>query len=118
LADEIEHLLPTPTARDHKGHNQRRDRTCLTGALLPTPRASDGEKGGPNQRGSSGDLMLTSAVFKLLPTPTAMDSHASGGNSPSNVTLGGRTNPRFDGGSTSQDALPLPLESPDEPVSD
>lgn len=30
--------------------------------LLPTPRASDGEKGGPNQRGSSGDLMLPAAV--------------------------------------------------------
>lgn len=45
--------------------------------MLPTPRATDGTKGGPNQRGSSGDLMLPSAV--LLPTPTAMDSKASGG---------------------------------------
>ena len=41
-------LLPTPTARDHKGHNQRQDETCLTGALLPTPSASDGIGGGPN----------------------------------------------------------------------
>ena len=39
--------------------------------LLPTPRATDGTKGGPNQRGSSGDLMLPSAVVQLLPTPTA-----------------------------------------------
>ncbi len=31
--------------------------------LLPTP--SDGTKGGPNQRGSSGDLMLPSAVMRL-----------------------------------------------------
>lgn len=31
-------------------------------AWLPTPRASDGEKGGPNQRGSSGDVMLPAAV--------------------------------------------------------
>ncbi|MFF0378826.1 hypothetical protein [Actinoplanes missouriensis] len=30
--------------------------------MLPTPRASDGEKGGPNQRGSSGDVMLPAAV--------------------------------------------------------
>lgn len=30
--------------------------------MLPTPRATDGTKGGPNQRGSSGDLMLPSAV--------------------------------------------------------
>ena len=55
-------LLPTPTSRDHKGRNQRDDETCLTGALLPTPRATDGPKGGPNQAGSSGDLMLPSAV--------------------------------------------------------
>lgn len=34
-------LLPTPTARDHKGRNQRSDSTCLPGAvdLLPTPTA-------------------------------------------------------------------------------
>jgi DNA (cytosine-5)-methyltransferase 1 len=32
--------------------------------LLPTPRAGDGEKGGPNQRGSSGDLMMPSAVMQ------------------------------------------------------
>lgn len=37
---------------------------------LPTPRATDGTKGGPNQRGSSGDRMLPSAVVELLPTPT------------------------------------------------
>lgn len=66
-------LLPTPTTRDHKGANQRGDDTCLTGALLPTPRATDGTKGGPNQRGSSGDLMLPSAVMRLLPTPSVAD---------------------------------------------
>lgn len=138
-------LLPTPTSRDHKGANQRGDDTCLTGALLPTRRATDGTKGGPNQRGSSGDLMLPSAVMllptpsvadamgghltrsgdrsgelllpgvarqiaetrPLLPTPTAMDAKASGGSTPSDVTLtdavvrtrlGASTNPRFDAG--------------------
>ena len=40
--------------------------------LLPNPRATDGTKGGPNQRGSSGDLMLPSAVT-LLPTPAVND---------------------------------------------
>lgn len=40
--------------------------------LLPTPRATDGVEGGPNQRGSSGDLMLPSAVT-LLPTPAVND---------------------------------------------
>ena len=33
--------------------------------LLPTTRATDGTKGCPNQRGSSGDLMLPSAVVNL-----------------------------------------------------
>lgn len=84
-------------------------------ALLPTPRATDGTKGGPNQRGSSGDLMLPSAVasmssacsycgelrevagcdncdagpLPLLPTPTAVDYKSSGGgyNGQTNVTL-------------------------------
>lgn len=45
--------------------------------LLPTPRAGDGTKGGPNQRGSSGDLMLPSAVISLLPTPKTTDNHPS-----------------------------------------
>lgn len=40
LEDVVAMLLPTPTARDGKGHNQRRDDTCLTGALLPTPRVA------------------------------------------------------------------------------
>lgn len=68
-------LLPTPTVSD------RDNRSASAGAavrpsihsidrLLPTPRATDGEKGGPNQRGSSGDLMLPSAVA-MLPTPRA-----------------------------------------------
>jgi hypothetical protein len=124
LADEVEHLLPTPTSRDGKGANQRRDDTCLHGALLPTPRATDGTKGGPNQRGSSGDLMLPSAVTQLLPTPrvTTGGSIASGTRvrdvleGRANETedcrleltveviaarsLGATTNPRFDGGNT------------------
>lgn len=43
--DEVAtHLLPTPTARDWKGPNQRQDGSCLHGALLPTPAAADGER--------------------------------------------------------------------------
>jgi hypothetical protein len=52
LADEVEHLLPTPNATDYKGSGatQRRDR--------------DG------RRRTSGDMDLSEAV-SLLPTPTA-----------------------------------------------
>ena len=57
------------------GRKTTRTSTLLPGIvetlLLPTPRATDGTKGGPNQRGSSGGLMLPSAVQMLLPTPTA-----------------------------------------------
>ena len=56
-------LLPTPTARDHKGHNQRQDETCLTGALLPTPNAADSHRGPDlareNRDGSGGDDLQT-----------------------------------------------------------
>ena len=37
--------------------------------MWPTPRSSDREHGGPNQRGSKGDLALPSAV--MFPTPRA-----------------------------------------------
>jgi hypothetical protein len=73
-------FLPTPTSRDGKGANQRGDDTCLTGALLPTPRAA---------RGASGtETMYELGAVRsdegrpqgevLLPTPAAHDS----GNSP------------------------------------
>lgn len=85
---EAQRLLPTPVAREGEKasmqHSARKRieqgrQPFLThviadllrdneAALLPTPRATDGTKGGPNQRGSSGDLMLPSAV-NLLPTP-------------------------------------------------
>ena len=82
-------VLPTPTTRDHKDHTIRREPhrpddtdtlaralTDVPCALLPTPRATDGTKGGPNQRGSKGDLMLPSAV-NLLPTPAVNDMGAA-----------------------------------------
>lgn len=61
--------LPTPRARDWKTGGK--DGLHETLRMLPTPRASDGEKGVPNQRGSKGDLALSAAVAHLLPTPTA-----------------------------------------------
>jgi DNA (cytosine-5)-methyltransferase 1 len=56
---------------------------------MPTPRATDGTKGGPNQRGSSGDLMLPSAVA-LLPTPDAnADKYRINGDSQQSKSLAG-----------------------------
>jgi hypothetical protein len=74
LETEVE-LLPTPTASNQNSGKQRNG----TGgpsleevtSLLPTPRATDGTKGGPNQRGSSGDQMLPSAVLHVA---TPLDS--------------------------------------------
>lgn len=90
-------LLPTPTVADSDGtRNFQTDGTpygsgygkTLTDAttLLPTPRATDGTKGGPNQRGSKGDLMLPSAVNQM--------------------SSGASTSPPSDGGSASSDGPP------------
>jgi len=78
--DGVAYELPTSAPRTEGSGSSS------SPGLLPTPRATDGTKGGPNQRGTSGDLMLPSAV-QLLPTPTAMDSRASGGSGASDVTL-------------------------------
>lgn len=69
-------LLPTPTARDMKDRGnftEKADRrrslphriramevAAQNPKLLPTPRESDGPKGGPGMRGSSGDRMMPS----------------------------------------------------------
>ncbi len=113
LADEVEHLLPTPAVndmgaaytpqewdewtarmRDRHGNGNDHGKSLAIEAqrLLPTPRATDGMKGGPNQRGSRGDLMLPSAV----------------------TSLGAHTNPRFDDGSTPSGDRPPPPPSPEE----
>jgi DNA (cytosine-5)-methyltransferase 1 len=69
-------LLPTPTTEPTTGNGHARNLGGEARTLLPTPRATDGTKGGPNQRGSSGDLMLPSAVTHLLPTPAVNDMGA------------------------------------------
>lgn len=82
-------MLPTPEAKlgsagpDHARAGRERsggdDLTTAVDKLLPTPRAGDGDKGGPNQHGSSGDLMLPSAAVRLLPTPTTQDGANNAG---------------------------------------
>jgi DNA (cytosine-5)-methyltransferase 1 len=83
LADEAR-LLPTPRVSDPGTQGRPAGaafRSPLSQqalplidpeAFLPTPRATDGTKGCPAQRGSKGDLMLPSAVMRLL-TPDTGD---------------------------------------------
>lgn len=89
MVDEL-HVLPTPAAAragdTPEAHLRKKPgRTTVTnlevmatGGMLPTPRASDGTNGGPNQRGSAGDLTLPSAALSLLPTPDAQMGGAGG----------------------------------------
>ncbi len=82
LADEVEHLLPTPTVADSRDtRNRRPDGTpygqgygeTLTdaAALLPTPRASDGTKASPGQKHGDGTPSLAGAAASIgAPTPT------------------------------------------------
>lgn len=71
-------LLPTVATSETTGPGSGPNKTGgdnlrTVVSLLPTPKASDGEKGGPNQRGSSGDWPLP-AISHLLPTPVAQPS--------------------------------------------
>jgi hypothetical protein len=82
-----EMLLPTPTAQLapmqpglHSWNGKyflkpdgRKHQTDLQLAVLklPTPRSTDGAKGGPNQRGSKGDMALPMAVLHIDPTGAA-----------------------------------------------
>jgi DNA (cytosine-5)-methyltransferase 1 len=108
---------PTPKARDHKGCDPNPRGVDLNQAVhdafLPTPRATDGTKGGPNQRGSSGDLMLPSAI-QLLPTPAATDGRGA-----RNSTSGRQEGSQHHSGDTLGDLvhdgrlLPTPTTDPD-----
>ncbi|MEV6433549.1 hypothetical protein [Streptomyces anulatus] len=107
-------LLPTPHASSPSTANFRSDGTPYSSGygptlldaarhLLPTPRASDGAKGGPNQRGSKGDLALPAVAHRigteaLLPTPTASD--------------GDRTSPTYGRGNPTLTGAVSPPPSP------
>ncbi|KKN56899.1 hypothetical protein LCGC14_0567520 [marine sediment metagenome] len=73
-----------------------------TPSMWPTPRGSDGEKGGPNQRGSKGDLALPSAAV-MWPTPTGRDHKDTGDleNVEDNGLLGRVVRPSKESGSLS-----------------
>jgi len=75
-------LWPTARANDSEKRGQVTpdNRAGLVGAaqLWPTAKATDGSKGGPNQAGSSGDLMLPSMAAKWQ-TPAADSFRSRGG---------------------------------------
>lgn len=76
-------LLPTPRAGATDPPQPRAGiRPPRSHVLLPTPRATDGFKGCPGQRGSHGDLTLPSAAVRVpartLPTPRASDARGPG----------------------------------------
>lgn len=92
IQDVAEHiLLPTTRAQHGMDRNsniyprpldQPQNLENSLARLLPTPKASDGEKGGPNQRGSSGDLTLPSASVRIgestnLPSDAGSTSSAA-----------------------------------------
>jgi hypothetical protein len=86
LADQVsaaeKGLWPTPTVNgnhNRKGCSQKSGdglATAVSRLIFPTPRASDGSHGGPNQRDSSGRLGL-SAIAAQYPTPAAQDAKNS-----------------------------------------
>lgn len=59
-------------------------------ALLPTPRASHADKGGPNQRDSKGHYDLP-AIERLLPTPQANLADNGGSQHPDKRRAGGHS---------------------------
>ena len=80
-------LWPTPKSspsgpdyarmeRENSGGDDLATAVAKVEGLLPTPRASDGAKGGPGQRDSKGYPALA-AIAPMLPTPTAQDAKNS-----------------------------------------
>lgn len=121
LSIEALRLLPTPVADHSRGLAQPgSDFQSLPNvalSLLPTPGATDGTKGGPNQRGSSGDMMLPSAVIQMLPTPTSRDWKGQNQRRDISCLPGALMPPPSTAGSESSDAQPLDQLSLDEPES-
>jgi len=69
--------LPTPTSRDWKGHNQRGDDTCLTGALLPTPTSQAAKHGETPDTTANGFGSNLWDLPHLLPTPATANSKST-----------------------------------------
>lgn len=92
----------TPSVSNSQGNEYTRDRgipgqerLTLTGQAQnwPTQRATDGTKGGPNQAGSKGDLMLPSAAAQW-PTQASRDYRTPNSQASRNHT-GGEQLPNY-----------------------
>lgn len=94
LPNAVVSLLPTPRAT-------RGGSSTEIAALLPTCRATDGAKGGPNQRGSKGDLTVPSVIAQRGidwgKYAAAIDRHAHmlGRPHPPPTITGARGNPKL-----------------------
>lgn len=109
--DDAIALLPTPAARDADhgagwGDKPGRPLSETVHRLLPTPRATDGTKSGPNQS-SNGGASLPMTVHRLLPTPNATD--AQGG---PRALPAARTHDGTDHGPRLRDVAPALLPTP------
>lgn len=112
LADQVEHLLPTPRATDGTkwgpGQTSTGGPSLPSAVLLPTPDATHGRK---TTRTS---LLLPGVVEQLLPTPRAADGGPRGSsagwglrNTSREISRGGTTNqPSADGKPRSGGQLP------------
>jgi len=89
-------LLPTPRATDTGTPGRRASEgfrpplSQVVLPLLPTPWASEGAKGGPNQRGSSGDLTLSSTAHRIgagSPPPSTGGPPSSDDPPPGQLTI-------------------------------
>ncbi|WP_420076974.1 DNA cytosine methyltransferase [Streptomyces sp. JL3001] len=113
LNEFVVNLLPTPTARRYgrnrsasQGASSRPSIEYLVRELLPTPKASDGPHGGPNQRDASGRYYLPGQAVRLNDLWVATDGtdygpairrweHTTGRPAPCPTEPGTRSNRRL-----------------------
>ncbi|MEV0322060.1 DNA cytosine methyltransferase [Streptomyces sp. NPDC050658] len=69
--------IAEPQGRTEPAHRRHEAAPAHRLSLLPTPKASDGPHGGPNQRDAKGNYYLPGAVVHLLPTPRAAADRTS-----------------------------------------
>lgn len=92
-------VIPALRASAHRtSGNGSTSSQLATLSAWPTARATDGTKGGPNQRGSKGDLMLPSAAMLASPwaTPASRDWKDTAGMATTGTNPDGSLRTRLD----------------------